>query len=165
MPDLSHTTSPPPRTFRASWVWLVAAATARFYLAFMGTLAAIGLAPMLLGLSGAVVQSGSMEPHISRGDVVLSSPLAPEAPTPMGRVVTFEAPAGSATTGFVLHRVVAANKNGTLVTAGDANPSPDSAPLPRRNIISEGRLLVRGPGCPPSGWGPGPCCHSVCGCS
>jgi hypothetical protein len=42
----------------------------------------------------------------------------------------------------VLHRLVAANKNGTLVTAGDANKDPDSTPLARRNIISMGCLLI-----------------------
>ena len=121
---------PRTRTFRAGWGWLLLSTVSRFYLVFLGALAACALVPMLFGLSGSVVQSGSMEPHISTGDVVLSHALRADAPTPMGRVITFRAPAGSAKSGLVLHRLVAANKNGTLVTAGDANPNPDSTPLP-----------------------------------
>ena len=151
------------RTPRAGWGWLLLSTTARFYLTFLAALTACALAPMLFGLTGSVVQSGSMEPHISRGDVVLSHPLAADAPTPMGRVITFQAPGGSATSGpvphrvvavgqdgtrvpagggLVLHRLVAKNKDGTLVTAGDANPSPDSTPISRSDIISMGCLLV-----------------------
>ena len=146
-PD-SVVTGPQPRTFRAGWGWLLLSTVSRFYLVFLGALAACALVPMLFGLSGAVVQSGSMRPHISRGDVVLSRALPAKAPTPMGRVITFRAPTGSATQGFVLHRLVASNKDGTLVTAGDANRSPDSTPLARRNIISRGCLLIRWIGLP-----------------
>ena len=154
---------PSTRTIRAGWGWLLMSTLARFYLAFLGALAACALAPMLFGLTGSVVQSGSMEPHISRGDVVLSHPLAADDPTPMGRVITFQAPGGSAISGpvpprvvaadkdgtrvsaggrLVLHRLVAENTDGTLVTAGDANPSPDSTPLARSDIIGMGCLLV-----------------------
>jgi signal peptidase I len=121
---------------------LLLATASRFYLVFLGALAACALVPMLFGLSGSVVQSGSMEPHISTGDVVLSHPVPAKAPAPMGRVITFRAPVGSAKSGLMLHRLVAANKNGTLVTAGDANHNPDSTPLARRNIISQGCLLI-----------------------
>jgi signal peptidase I len=134
--------SPGTRTFRAGWGWLLLSNLSRFYLVFLGTLAACGLVPMLFGLSGSVVQSGSMEPHISRGDVVLSRALPANARPPIGRVITFRAPVGSATSGFVLHRLVAANDNGSLVTRGDANANPDSTPLDRRNIISQARLLI-----------------------
>jgi trimeric autotransporter adhesin len=133
---------PRTRTFRAGWGWLLLSTAARFYLVFLGALASSALVPMLFGLSGSVVQSGSMEPHISTGDVVLSHSVGADAPTPMGRVITFRAPTGSAKSGLVLHRLVAANKNGTLVTAGDANKDPDSTPLARPNIISMGVLLI-----------------------
>lgn len=137
-----------PRTSRAGWGWLLLSTVARFYLILMGALAACALVPMLFGLSGSVIQSGSMEPHISTGDVVLSHPVPLKAPAPMGRVITFRAPVGSAKSGLVLHRLVAANKNGTLVTAGDANHNPDSTPLARRNIISQACLLIPWVGLP-----------------
>jgi signal peptidase I len=113
---------PHTREHRAGWGRLLLSTLARGYLVFVASLAACALLPMLAGLSGAVIQSGSMEPHISAGDVVLSQELGAGSPPPLGRVVTFPAPAGSAKSGYVLHRVVAANKDGSLVTAGDANP-------------------------------------------
>jgi signal peptidase I len=133
---------PRTHTFREGWGWLLLATVSRAYLVFLLSLAACALLPMLTGLSGAIVQSGSMEPHIGVGDVVLSRALPADSPPPMGRVVTFRAPAGSATSGFVLHRVVGANHNGSLVTAGDANADADSAALDRRNILSVASLLI-----------------------
>jgi hypothetical protein len=88
------------------------------------------------------VQSGSMMPHIGIGDVVLSRPLPAGAATPLGRVVTFPAPSGSAEPGIRLHRIVATNPDGTLITAGDANRDADSAPLARSDIMAVGCLLV-----------------------
>src|SRR5450631_949258 len=124
------------------------ATVSRAYLVLLGSLAACALVPILAGLSGSVVQSGSMRPHISAGDVVLSQALPAGAPPPLGRVITFRAPAGSARSGLVLHRLVGANSNGTLVTRGDANAVPDSTPLDRHNIISVARLLVPWVGLP-----------------
>ncbi len=136
------------RTFREGWGWLLLGVVARAYLVFLVALAACALLPMLTGLSGAVVQSGSMEPKISAGDVVLSTPFASDKAAPIGRVITFEAPEGSATSGPVLHRLVGAHSDGSLITAGDANASDDSAPLARRDIVSQARLLVPGIGLP-----------------
>ena len=133
---------PQTHTFREGWGWLLLTTVSRAYLVFLLSLAACALLPMLTGLSGSVVQSGSMEPHIGVGDVVLSRALPADSPPPMGRVITFRAPAGSATSGFVLHRVVGANENGSLVTAGDANADVDSTALDRRNILSVASLLI-----------------------
>src|ERR1019366_10564941 len=108
------------------WGWLVAATIARGYLVFVLAWAACAVLPMVTGLTGSVVMSGSMMPHIHVGDVVLSRDLPQNAPLPMGRVITFEAPVGSARSGLMLHRLVGGNKDGSLVTAGDANAAPDS---------------------------------------
>src|ERR1019366_7440316 len=88
------------------------------------------------------VMSGSMMPHIHVGDVVLSRDLPQNAPLPMGRVITFEAPVGSARSGLMLHRLVGVNKDGSLVTAGDANAAPDSTPLARAKIIGGACILI-----------------------
>lgn len=141
-------TSPQSRTYRAGWGWLLLSTVSRFYLVLVGALAACALLPMLFGLTGAVVQSGSMEPHIHQGDVVLSRALSPTAPTPLGRVVTFKAPLGSARQGDVLHRLVAIKSNGSLVTKGDANARADTAPLARNDIISTACLLIPWVGLP-----------------
>ena len=148
MLDDTTAASPRPRTYRAGWGWLLLCTFARFYLYLVGALAACAVLPMLFSLSGAVVKSGSMEPHIHAGDVVLSRALSPEAATPLGRVITFKAPSGSAYHGDVLHRLVAINSDGSLTTKGDANAHPDSAPLARRDIISTACLLIPWVGLP-----------------
>jgi signal peptidase I len=126
----------------AGWGLLVVRLLARGYLVFLLALAACAVVPMVTGLTGSIVQSGSMMPHIAVGDVVLSHPLAVDAKTPMGHVVTFPAPPGSEVSGIRLHRIVGSNPDGTLITAGDANPDADSAPLLRSNIIAVACLLI-----------------------
>lgn len=140
--------APNPRASRAGWGWLLLTTASRTYLVLLASLAASALLPMLAGWSGSVVQSGSMEPNISAGDVVLSQAMTPGMPAPIGRVVTFAAPAGSATRGVILHRLLRQNSDGSLVTAGDANASDDSTPLARSDIISRARLLIPGIGLP-----------------
>ncbi|HEY5320318.1 MAG TPA: hypothetical protein VIJ76_05525, partial [Galbitalea sp.] len=72
----------------------------------------------------------------------LSRVLPKDAPLPLGRVITFEAPVGAAKSGLMLHRLVGVNKDGSLVTAGDANAAPDSTPLARANIIGRACVLI-----------------------
>lgn len=126
------------------WVLLIAGFVSRFYLILTVSLALIGVLPLLWGWHGTVVQSGSMEPHITAGDVVLTQSLDPDKPVPVGRVVQFLVPASgpAAEQETWLHRIVADNLDGTFVTAGDANPQVDSAPLIREQITGQGRLLV-----------------------
>ncbi|MEO7722477.1 MAG: S26 family signal peptidase [Pseudolysinimonas sp.] len=130
------------RAVAASWGLLVVRLLARGYLVFLVALAACATVPMAFGLTATVVQSGSMMPHIGVGDVVLSRPLPANAATPLGRVVTFPAPTGSAAPGIRLHRIIGTNSDGSLITAGDANRDADSAPLARADIIAVGCLLV-----------------------
>ncbi|MET0807016.1 MAG: signal peptidase I [Lacisediminihabitans sp.] len=126
----------------AGWTWFVVALCARLYLVFVAALALCAVLPLLTGLTGSVVQSGSMEPKISAGDVVLVRPVELDDPLPMGRVITFAAPTGSAHPGTMLHRLVGERSDGSLVTAGDANADVDSTPIARRDIIARGALLI-----------------------
>ncbi len=126
----------------AGWGRLLLAIAARGYLVFVVSLAVCAILPAVFGVSGSVVQSGSMEPLIRPGDVVLSETHPVIDPVPLGRVVTFQAPAGSERTGQLLHRIVAINHNGSLVTAGDANADVDSTPLSRTNITGRAFLLI-----------------------
>lgn len=136
------------RAVIAAWVGLATAFSARVYLTVIAALGLLATLPMAFGLSAVVIHGDSMRPVIGVGDVVLSVPLERSAPTPMGQVVGFQAPTGSATRGLVMHRIVATNRDGTLVTAGDANAQVDSAPLDRAAIQSVGVVLVRGAGLP-----------------
>lgn len=133
------------------WVRFLAALTSRLYLGVMLCLAFFAVVPVLVGWHGTVVQSGSMEPHISRGDVVLAAPLDAGSPVPMGGVVEYRSPAEAEPSGVEktrLHRIVGENADGTFVTAGDANVDVDSTPITREQISGQARLLIPWVGLP-----------------
>ncbi len=100
-------------------------------------LLAVLLPSLGLGWKPVVITSGSMEPLIRPGDVVLA---AVDDDLEPGQVITYQDPArmDSLTT----HRVLSVNEDGTLRTQGDANPTPDSTAVPRDNVLGRGRLLV-----------------------
>lgn len=90
-----------------------------------------------LGWSPMVITSGSMQPLIRPGDVVLSAAAEELRP---GQVITYEDPAREGT--LTTHRVLSVNEDGTLRTQGDANATPDSTPVLRDSVLGRGRLLV-----------------------
>ncbi|POH71675.1 signal peptidase I [Arthrobacter glacialis] len=127
------------------WVLFLASLASRLYLGVLLCLALIAVLPALFGWHGTVVQSGSMEPHISAGDVVLAAGFDAAQKVPVGGVVEFTSPAEAEPSGVEktrLHRIVAENPDGTFVTAGDANAEVDSTPLKREQITGQARLLV-----------------------
>jgi signal peptidase I len=82
----------------------------------------IALPWLFLGWAPTLVTSGSMEPLVAPGDVVMIRPVEPEQLTP-NTVVLYDRP----DTGRVLHRILEQLPDGTFRTGGDANASPDSA--------------------------------------
>ena len=90
---------------------------------------------LLLGWSPMVVVSGSMEPLISAGDVVVVEQV--DGLAGPGTVVAFED--GS---GVVVHRVVDVDDDGVYTTKGDASPRPDPSQTHQRQLIGQGRLVV-----------------------
>ncbi|MDR7083146.1 signal peptidase I [Arthrobacter ginsengisoli] len=133
------------------WALFLASLASRLYLGVLLSLALIAVLPALLGWHGTVVQSGSMEPHISAGDVVLAAGFDAAQKVPVGGVVEFTSPAEAEPGGVEktrLHRIVGENPDGTFVTAGDANAEVDSTPLERGQITGQARLLVPTVGLP-----------------
>ncbi|MBT2551551.1 signal peptidase I [Arthrobacter sp. ISL-5] len=133
------------------WLLFLLSSVSRLYLGVLLSLAAIALLPALLGWQGSVVQSGSMEPHISVGDVVLSDRLAGTDSVPVGGVIEFTSPASAEPGGVEktrLHRIIAEKPDGTFISAGDANAEPDSTPVKREQITGRARLLVPAIGLP-----------------
>lgn len=118
---------------------LVAGLVGRVILSLVASALVVTLLPMLLGWHSYVVVSGSMEPRIGAGDVVIAAPTDDLALL-RGRVAAFADPSRPGT--VKTHRVVGTNPDGTLQTKGDANPTRDSAELPVRDVIGLGRLLV-----------------------
>jgi len=92
--------------------------------------------PMLvLGWKPMVVVSDSMNPLIRTGDVVM---VDPEFESPgQGSVVAFKSEDD-----VMIHRIVSAERDGTLISKGDSNLRPDSSPLTAEDVIGTGRLLV-----------------------
>ncbi len=104
---------------------------AQVYLGLLLTLVAIAIVPAARGWHATVIQTGSMQPHIDPGDVVVSSALSDDAPVPVGGVVQYRSPATAEPDHVArlrMHRIVTANDDGTYVTAGDANAEVDSTP-------------------------------------
>jgi signal peptidase I len=105
-----------------------------------GLLLAIAL-PLAFGARPLVVLSGSMEPTLATGDVVVVKRVGP-SDLRVGDVVTYRAAEGD----LVTHRVRAVRRSGSgyeLVTKGDANNASERWTLERNGELS--RSLYRVP--------------------
>lgn len=90
-----------------------------------------------------VIETGSMEPTIKPGDVVVDFPVANSAVETRfirggtirtGDVVTFMPNADDPS--LITHRVMTMNDDGTFVTKGDANKSPDGQ-VQRKQVVGK----------------------------
>ena len=112
----------------------------------LGVLAGLLLAltlPRLFGMPVLVVLSGSMEPEIATGDVVVESRISPLAAR-VGDVVTFRDPERPER--LITHRVRSMRETGgevSFTTKGDANNTVESWQIPRHGSI--GRVEYRVP--------------------
>lgn len=97
----------------------------------------IALPWVFLGWSPTLVTSGSMQPLVTPGDVVMVHPVDAEDLTP-NTVVLYDRP----DTGRVLHRILEQLPDGSFRTGGDANADPDSAPVRLEEIEGAAVLAV-----------------------
>jgi signal peptidase I len=124
------------------WLTVLAVVVCRVGVAFFGTLVVAALLPVVTSWQGYVVTSGSMEPRISVGDVVLGRPMAPADDVALGRVFVFQDPADPTSHRLLVHRVVERGHGGHWVTAGDANADFDVEPAPRSAFRARAVVLV-----------------------
>jgi signal peptidase I len=90
------------------------------------------------GWDTVVLSSGSMSPTLSVGDVLFIDGH-PDATVGQQTVITFEGANGE----LITHRVFEANDaDGTYVTKGDANPTPDADHVGREQIVGVGWLVI-----------------------
>ncbi|KAA1427555.1 LamG-like jellyroll fold domain-containing protein [Nocardioides antri] len=134
------------------WATIVALVICRAGVAFFGTLVVAALLPVATSWQGYAVTSGSMEPHVSVGDVVLGRPMAPADDVALGRVFVFEDPADPSASRLLVHRVVDRHQGGRWVTAGDANADFDVEPAPRAAFLARAVVLVPLVGHPVNWW-------------
>lgn len=107
----------------------------------------IGIAGLVLGtmlpipgnIEIKIVKSGSMEPTIPTGSIVL---VQPKDHYLKGDIVTF----GKDTSRDIptTHRIIAVTADGSFVTKGDANEEADQNPAPRNSVI--GKVILHVPG-------------------
>lgn len=136
----------PPAVGRAgavtAWAWLTVVVLARFYRALFLVLAATAVLPLVWGWSSYLVRSGSMEPVITAGDVVVAKPFGAGDRVPLGRVMLFDPPGARPGTDPTIHRVIEDRGDGTFLTAGDANDSFDARPLTHDDFTARALILV-----------------------
>lgn len=88
--------------------------------------------PIPGGLKTFVVQSGSMEPSIKTGGVVVIKPMDTYG---VGDVITFGP--RSKTKPPTTHRIVEVKADGNFLTKGDANEDGDIRPVSRYEVIGQ----------------------------
>jgi signal peptidase len=111
-------------------------------LAFCATLLAAVALPNAVGMRSFTVMSGSMEPEIHTGDVVIDKKIAPLDARP-GDVITFSDPSGRRR--LITHRVRSIHARGSLVevvTKGDANNTVERWTVPAGGRIGRVELRV-----------------------
>ncbi|PZF55582.1 signal peptidase I [Curtobacterium sp. MCSS17_008] len=122
-----------------SWIRFTVVLAARGVVATVFGLLFWAAAPMLIGWHSTTVMTGSMEPSLHVGDVVVSKPVAPRE-LRRGQVLLFDDPDHAGV--LRLHRFDALGSDGTLTTKGDANPQADSTPITRSAVHGVGYLRV-----------------------
>lgn len=95
-----------------------------------------GRIPDIMGYRLYVVQSGSMEPDIQTGSLVISKRVSPKD-LKVGDVITFKSKDESTT--LVTHRIEQITKENeelSFITKGDANEVVDLEPIKQGNVIA-----------------------------
>lgn len=118
---------PPAATdWRSGWPALLVSSTARAVLLLLAALLLVSITPALAGWHPTVVQTGSMQPALRPGDVVVARPMSAGRLRP-GQVVLVTDPDRPGR--LRLHRLVQRDPAGNLILRGDANPAADSSPV------------------------------------
>ncbi len=128
-----------PESVELGWRALLRRTVARAGLAMVASLVLWSLLPALLGMAPRVILSGSMEPRIHVGDVIVTREV-PAATLTKGQVITVQDPDHPEKTRT--HRFVRRATDGTLVTRGDANAEADSSHVTDADVLGLGVIRV-----------------------
>ncbi|WP_423920016.1 signal peptidase I [Frigoribacterium sp. 2-23] len=121
------------------WLRLVVGTLSRVVLYSALGLMLWAAAPSLIGWTPTTVMTGSMEPRIHPGDVVVAKTIS-AADLRVGQVLLFDDPDQAGHLRF--HRLAAISADGTLTTRGDANAQNDSTPVAESAVHGVGYLRV-----------------------
>lgn len=115
----------------SDWGRLLVATTARSLIMIVLGMAFFAAAPAALGWHPTTAMTGSMEPRLSPGDVIVSRPIAADALV-VGQVLLADDP--DKLGALRLHRYVEPGRQGQIITKGDANADNDSTPVARSAV-------------------------------
>lgn len=135
-----------------AWSGLVLVLLARAVRTLLVTLLVVSSIPIVTSWSGYVVRSGSMDPGMSVGDVIIAQPFSADATVPVGRVMVFDNPDTASRHTTMIHRVVENLGAGQYTTAGDANRARDSTPVARDDFRTRPTISVPFIGLPLTWW-------------
>jgi len=127
---------------RCRWGCRVTAALrllAAAYLIALAALVAATLLPVLIGWRPYLISSGSVQPDVPAGSVVLADRDGTLSAA-VGDVVLVHDPARPGS--LLAHRVAAVRPDGGLITKGDANAGRDTAPVPPASVVGRVRAVV-----------------------
>lgn len=96
--------------------------------------------PVILGYSFASVVSGSMEPEIAVGDIVV---VKSQQEYERGDIITFY---DSSRDEYVTHRIIFVSEDGSFLTKGDANDTDDKLAIPPSAVVGKVVSVWRGAG-------------------
>ncbi len=106
-------------------------------LIFVGCLLLFSILPIKNNIKVLSVISGSMEPTIKTGSVILIKPVSDYS---MDEIITFKTPNAKKEDDYTTHRVYKINDNTgspVYMTKGDANDSPDGQTITKDKIIGK----------------------------
>ncbi len=103
-------------------------------IAAIAILLIVSVLPITGNIKFMIVQSGSMEPEIKTGSIVM---VKPASEYKVGDIITFGA--YSKTKAPTTHRIYEIKDN-TYITKGDANNAPDSKIVSQKEII--GKVII-----------------------
>ena len=83
------------------------------------------------------LRSGSMEPQLQKGDLIITRPVAPSE-IKVGDIIMFKSPSGTAS-GIISHRVVGTTGSSPRLfqTKGDANIDADPFLTPASDVVGQ----------------------------
>lgn len=122
-----------------AWALLLARTIATAMVTLTVGLALWSVLPCAAGWQPSVVMTGSMEPRLNPGDVVLSAPASALSVHP-GEIILATNPARPSHQ--LMHRFLHYTPSGDLITKGDANAHADSTPVPPGNVHGLPRLRL-----------------------
>ena len=123
----------------SGWGRVLAVSLSRAVMAVVVGLLVWSVLPLAVGWTPRAIMSGSMEPRIHVGDVVVGRPVDP-ARLVKDQVVTVTDPDHPARTRT--HRLLRRDAQGRLVLKGDANPQADSTPVEPGAVLGLGVIRV-----------------------